>query len=72
MGIVARVAHDGDDLVDNGRVGRVADALVAGWAPGVVAGRVAGERRRPAASKTDKTVTWISSETNSRYAAVPG
>jgi hypothetical protein len=46
----ARVSHDGDDLGDGGRVGRIALALGARRAAGVDAGQGAGERGRPAAT----------------------
>jgi hypothetical protein len=44
---VAGLAHDGDDLLDGGRIGRVAQPLVARRAPGEVAGH--GDRRATAA-----------------------
>ena len=39
VAIVGRVAHDRHDLIDRRWVGRVAHALVARWAAGVVAGQ---------------------------------
>jgi hypothetical protein len=36
---VAGLAHDGDDFLDRGRVGRVAESLVARRAPGEIAGQ---------------------------------
>jgi hypothetical protein len=47
---VSGLAHDRDDLVDRGRIGRVTAAFV-WWDPaGMMAGHVAGDRGRPAAS----------------------
>jgi hypothetical protein len=39
VGAVAGLAHDGDDLLDRGRVGRVAQALVARRPTGQIAGQ---------------------------------
>jgi hypothetical protein len=47
----AGVAHDGDDLLDGGRVGGIADALVARRAAGVVAGH--GRRRTAPPSRVE-------------------
>jgi hypothetical protein len=44
----APLAHDGDDLLDRGRVGRVAQPLVTRWPPGEIAGQ--GDRRAATAS----------------------
>jgi hypothetical protein len=46
MDPVAGLAHDGDDLLDRGRIGRVAQSLVARRASGEVAGQ--GDRRAAA------------------------
>jgi hypothetical protein len=43
VGAVARLAHDGNDLLDAGRVGRVAQPLVTRRPPGEIAGQ--GDRR---------------------------
>jgi hypothetical protein len=56
VGAIAGGAHDRDDLLDGRRIGRVAKSLVARRAPGVEAGRVAGERRRPAASSSSSVI----------------
>jgi hypothetical protein len=47
---VAGSAHDGDDLFDLRRIGRVTQALIAWSVTGVDSGIVAGDRRRPARS----------------------
>jgi hypothetical protein len=47
----ARVAHHSNDFLNPREIRRVAQTLVAWRAPCVVAGRVAGERRRPAMSR---------------------
>src|SRR5215211_2395013 len=60
--VVGAVAHDRHDLVDHGRVGGIAQPLVARRAAGVVAGQVAGERRRPAASSIDEADIKTSSD----------
>jgi hypothetical protein len=49
--VVTGVAHDGDDLVDGGWVGGVADALVVGRAAGVVVGH--GRRRTAPPSRIE-------------------
>jgi hypothetical protein len=54
--VISGVAHHRDDLLHRRWVGRVAHPLVPRRAPGVVAGSVAGERRRPAESSADSTV----------------
>jgi len=46
FGVVAAGVHDGDDLLDAGWVGGIAEALVWGGCPAWKAGKVAGERRR--------------------------
>jgi len=62
VAIGADLAHHGDDLLDRRRVGRVAQPLVAGRSSGVVPGIVAGERRRPAESRTADTAMGSSSQ----------
>src|SRR5215216_6144324 len=49
---LARPAHDGDDLFDPRRVGWVTNPLLRGGRPAWKPGSVAGERRRPAASRS--------------------
>jgi hypothetical protein len=44
------LTYDRDDLLDCGRVSRVAPTLLRGGLPARNSGIVAGERRRPAAS----------------------
>ena len=56
MPIVPGVAHDRHDLVNRRRVRRIPHPLVARRTSAVVAGHVAGERRRRATSSTDKSV----------------
>ena len=51
MAILAGLAHDRDDLINGRRVGGVALAFVARGDPLRNPGVVAGERRRPAASR---------------------
>jgi hypothetical protein len=46
---VAGQTHDRDDLLDRGRIGRVAQPLLLGGRPARYPGGVTGERRRPAA-----------------------
>ena len=50
--VIGGVAHDGHDLLDGRRVGWVAHSLLRGGRPAWQPGRVARERRRPAASST--------------------
>ena len=53
---VARAPHNGDDLLDAGRTGRVAQTLVSWRTTAVVTGRRGRERRRPAASRRTRPV----------------
>src|SRR5215207_6958374 len=49
---VAGRAHDGDDLLNFGRIGGIAETLFRGGRPAWKPGMVAGERRRPARSSS--------------------
>jgi hypothetical protein len=57
MRAVAGRAHHGDDLLDGGRIRRVAQALFAGERPAWNPGFVAGDRRRPARSSISSDMT---------------
>jgi hypothetical protein len=65
---VAGLAHDRDDLLHRGRIGRVAQTLVARWAPGKIPGQgepaSGGGRRRSAAAV--RTWTLLSVDTGRR------
>jgi hypothetical protein len=52
MNAVARLAHNRHDLLHSRWIGRVAQSLVSGRASSVIAGSVAGDRGRPAASSS--------------------
>jgi hypothetical protein len=54
---VAGDPHDRDDLLDSRRFGRIPQTFVARRMTGVKPGIVAGDRRRPAASRTGDPVT---------------
>jgi hypothetical protein len=52
--VVARLAHDGDDLFNARRVNGIAATLVAGWAPAVEAGQRCGRARPSSGVEQDK------------------
>ena len=72
MDAVAGAAHDGNDLLDRGRIGGIAHPLVARRATGWNSGKVAGERRRPAASSSSSDITPPSESETHEAAPPPG
>ena len=63
VGTVADSTHDGDNLLNRPRIGRVLLAPIARRAASVMPGIVAGERRCPAASSSTDSINlplgWV-------------
>jgi hypothetical protein len=66
VGVIACGVHDGDDLLDRGRLGRVAQALVVRRSASMKPGTVAGERRRPARSSNGSDMVPPQASSTSR------
>jgi hypothetical protein len=66
VSMIAGLAHHWDDLLDGRRVSPIAPALLRGGRPLWYPGIVAGERRRPAESRSDKAVMGFSSRVRLR------